>query len=80
MRTIVFTKYTANKVLAIGTAVCTFGYVAIAVGLIFGALILGTARTPWVRNIITSQAFLGFALCEIMGLIALVFIVAILFI
>lgn len=68
------------KYLAAGLAVAALGNVALAIGIIFAALLFGTARAPWLSGVLTGQAFLGFALCEAMALLILLLAILILFI
>ena len=44
---------------------------AIGVGLIFGAVIQGTARQPEARGAMLSTAFIGFALTEALAIIGI---------
>jgi F0F1-type ATP synthase membrane subunit c/vacuolar-type H+-ATPase subunit K len=55
-----------------GMGLCAAGFSLIAIAIIFAALITGTSRTPWLVSTLTEQAFLGFAICEIMTIIILV--------
>ena len=57
----------------IGTGIATTGLTGagIGIGVVFGALILGTARNPSLRAQLFSYAILGFAFSEATGLFAL---------
>ena len=61
----------AAKLVGAGLAVIALAGAAIGVGLIFAALIQGTARNPQLRKELFNQAILGFALTEALGLFAL---------
>jgi len=65
----------------IGAGLATIGVTgsAIGIGLIFGALILGIARNPSLRNQLFGFAMLGFALTEAIALFALMIAFIILF-
>lgn len=65
----------------IGAAISAIGLVGagIGIGIVFGALILGTSRNPSIRNQIFGYAILGFALSEATGLFALMISFLILF-
>jgi len=65
----------------IGAGLATIGVTgsAIGIGLIFGALILGIARNPTLRNQLFGFAMLGFALTEAIALFALMIAFIILF-
>ena len=53
----------------------------VGIGVVFGALIMGYARNPSLRNQLFSYAVFGFALCEAMGLFSLLvaFVILIVF-
>jgi len=57
----------------IGAGLATIGLIGagVGIGVVFGALIEGTARNPSLRGQLQSFAILGFALCEATGLFAL---------
>ena len=57
----------------IGTGLATTGLIGagIGIGVVFGCLILGTARNPSIRAQLFSYAILGFAFSEATGLFAL---------
>ena len=57
----------------IGAGLTTIGLIGpgIAAGIIFGALINGTARNPSIRKEIFTIAILGFSLTEALGLFAI---------
>jgi F0F1-type ATP synthase membrane subunit c/vacuolar-type H+-ATPase subunit K len=68
------------RYVAAGLCVASLGSVTLAIGLIFASLLISTSRAPWFAGSLTSQAFLGFALCEAMGLVVLLITVLILFV
>ena len=47
----------------IGTALATTGLIGagVGIGVVFGALILGVARNPWLKGQLFTYAILGFA-------------------
>lgn len=61
----------AAKLISAGLCIVSIGGVGIGIGLIFGNLILGIARNPILKAELFSYAILGFALCEAMGLLAI---------
>ena len=61
----------AAKLIGAGLATIALAGAAIGVGLIFAALITGTARNPQLRKELFNTAILGFALTEALGLFAL---------
>ena len=65
----------------VGAGLATIGLVGagVGVGVVFGSLILGTARNPSLRNELFRLAILGFALTEAVGLLALMMAFLILF-
>jgi F0F1-type ATP synthase membrane subunit c/vacuolar-type H+-ATPase subunit K len=63
-----------------GLGLLGLGSVAIGIGIVFGCLSIALAVTPWMEQKLLGVGFLGFALCEIMGLIILLFTLVILFI
>lgn len=66
----------------IGAGLATFGLTGagLGIGVIFGALILGIARNPSLKNDLFRTAILGFALTEAIALFALMFAFLILFV
>lgn len=65
----------------VGAGLATIGLVGagMGVGVVFGSLIIGTARNPSLRNELFRLAILGFALTEAVGLLALMMAFLILF-
>ena len=61
----------ASKI--IGTGLATAGLIGagVGIGIVFGALILGVARNPSLKNQLFSYAILGFAFSEATALFAL---------
>jgi F-type H+-transporting ATPase subunit c len=66
----------------IGAGLSTFGLAGagIGIGLIFAALINGTARNPTMKDELFRSAILGFALAEAIALFALMIAFLILFV
>lgn len=66
----------------LGAGLSTSGLIGagIGIGFIFGALILGTARNPQLKNDMFRFAILGFALTEAIALFALMIAFLILFV
>lgn len=62
----------AAKIL--GTGIATTGLIGagVGIGVVFGALIIGVARNPQIREQLFSYAILGFAFAEATGLFALI--------
>jgi F-type H+-transporting ATPase subunit c len=52
----------ASKI--IGAGLATVGVLGAGVGIVFGALILGVARNPSLKNQLFSYSILGFAFSE----------------
>lgn len=65
----------------VGAGLATIGLVGagVGVGVVFGSLILSTARNPSLKKELFSLALLGFALTEAVGLLALMMAFLILF-
>eukprot|EP01033_Poteriospumella_lacustris_P023577 gene23577-gene13531 len=65
----------------IGAGLSTVGLAGagVGIGVIFGALIIGTARNPSLKDDLFRLAILGFALTEAMALFALMMAFLILF-
>lgn len=61
----------AAKLIGAGLATIALGGAAIGVGLVFSALIMGVSRNPSLKQELFSNAILGFALTEALGLFAL---------
>ena len=61
----------AAKLIGAGLATIALGGAAIGVGIIFAALIIGVSRNPTLKSEQFSNAILGFALTEALGLFAL---------
>ena len=57
----------------IGAGLATIGVVGAgaSIGVLFSGLILGLSRNPLLENKLFQMALLGFALCEAMGLLAI---------
>jgi F-type H+-transporting ATPase subunit c len=57
----------------LGTGLATTGLIGagVAIGVVFGALILGVARNPSLRGQLFAYAILGFVFAEATGLFAL---------
>lgn len=65
----------------VGAGLSTVGLAGagVGIGVIFGALIIGTARNPGLKDDLFRLAILGFALTEAMALFALMMAFLILF-
>nr|YP_009935243.1 Atp9 [Metschnikowia hibisci]QNS23182.1 Atp9 [Metschnikowia hibisci]QNS23197.1 Atp9 [Metschnikowia hibisci] len=61
----------AAKYIGAGMSTMALGGAAMAIALVFVALMNGTARNPSLRSTLFPQAILGFALAEACGLFAL---------
>nr|QMS50778.1 Atp9 [Metschnikowia aberdeeniae]QMS50810.1 Atp9 [Metschnikowia shivogae] len=61
----------AAKYMGAGMSTMALGGAAMAIALVFVALMNGTARNPSLRSTLFPQAILGFALAEACGLFAL---------
>jgi F-type H+-transporting ATPase subunit c len=61
----------AGKYIGAGVAASGFAGAGVGIGLVFGALVNGTARNPSIRNQLFTYAILGFALSEATGLFCL---------
>jgi F-type H+-transporting ATPase subunit c len=66
----------------VGAGLATFGLAGagVGIGVIFGSLILATARNPSMKEDLFKTAILGFALTEAIALFALMFAFLILFV
>lgn len=69
----------AAKCLGAGLATIGLAGAGIGIGLIFGALVLGTSRNPSLKDELFKIAILGFALTEAIALFALMIAFLILF-
>ena len=58
---------------SIGAGLATIGVVGAGagIGIVFGALVLGVSRNPMQEPKLFQLTLLGFALCEAMGLLAI---------
>jgi F-type H+-transporting ATPase subunit c len=65
----------------IGAGLATMGLIGagLGVGIVFGSLLMATARNSSLRNELFKSAILGFALTEAVGLLALMIAFLILF-
>ena len=61
----------AAKLIGAGLATIGLTGAGAGVGIVFGCLVLGTARNPQVKSQLYNYAILGFALAEAVGLFAL---------
>jgi F-type H+-transporting ATPase subunit c len=72
MKSIFFLTFTtAGK--SIGAGLATIGVVGAGagIGFIFGGLLIALSRNPSAESRLIQMTFLGFALCEAMGLLAI---------
>jgi len=67
------------KLIGAGLATIGLAGAGVGIGVIFGALIIGTARNPNLKDDLFRLAILGFALTEAMALFALMMAFLILF-
>ncbi len=70
----------AAKYLGAGMAVTGVIGAGIGIGVIFAGYMLAYARNPYLQNALTRYLFLGFALTEAMGLLAIMMAFLILYI
>jgi F-type H+-transporting ATPase subunit c len=65
----------------IGAGLATIGILGagIGIGILFGALLISLSRNPYMESKFTNYLFLGFALTEAMGLLALMMAMLILY-
>ena len=66
----------------IGTGIATTGLIGagVGIGVVFGALILGVARNPSLKNQLFSYSILGFAFSEATALFALMMALLLLYV
>lgn len=69
----------AAKVIGAGAATAGVGGAGAGIGAVFGAMIVGFARNPSLKQQLFTYCILGFALAEAMGLFALMMAFLILF-
>jgi F-type H+-transporting ATPase subunit c len=67
------------KLLGAGFATCSLIGAGAGVGIVFGSLVIGTARNFLKRNVLFQYTILGFALTEAVGLLGLMMAFLILF-
>jgi F-type H+-transporting ATPase subunit c len=67
------------KLIGAGLATIALAGAALGIGTIFSSLISATARNPALQKVLFSQAVLGFALTEAMGLFAIMIALVILY-
>jgi F-type H+-transporting ATPase subunit c len=65
------TLVAASKYIGSGLAVVGVVGAGIGIGVIFGAYMLAVSRNPFLQNSLLRYLFLGFALTEAMGLLAI---------
>lgn len=70
---------TAAKLIGAGLATIGLAGAGVGIGTVFGALVLGTARNPSIKEELFRVAILGFALTEAIALFALIIAFLILF-
>lgn len=61
----------AAKIIGAGAATAGVGGAGAGIGTVFGGMIQGYARNPSLKEQLFTYCILGFALCEAMGLFAL---------
>ena len=69
----------AAKLIGAGLATIGLAGTGVGIGVVFGALVLGTARNPVMKEELFRIAILGFALTEAIALFALIMAFLILF-
>lgn len=69
----------AAKYIGAGLATIGLAGAGVGIGIVFGALVLGTARNPSIKEELFRIAILGFALTEAIALFALIIAFLILF-
>jgi len=73
MKSIFFlTITTAGKFIGAGLATIGCAGAGAGIGIVFGALVLGISRNPLQEQKLFQFTLLGFALCEVMGLLAII--------
>ena len=70
---------TAAKLIGAGLATIGLAGAGVGIGTVFGALVLGSARNPSIKEELFRIAILGFALTEAIALFALIIAFLILF-
>jgi F-type H+-transporting ATPase subunit c len=72
MKSIFFVTFTSSAKF-IGAGLATIGVVGAGagIGIVFAGLVLGVARNPLQETKLFQLSLLGFALCEAMGLLAI---------
>ena len=70
----------AAKVIGAGLAAIGVGTAAIGVGIVFGSFLTGALRNPAAADGQQGRLFLGFALAELLGLMAFTVALLILFV
>jgi F-type H+-transporting ATPase subunit c len=63
--------YLAAKVIGGGLAIISLAGPGVGIGVVFGALIIGVARNPYIIKQLFTYAILGFALTEAIALFGL---------
>lgn len=69
----------AAKYVGAGLATIGLAGTGVGIGVVFGALVLGVARTPHLKDELFKIAILGFALTEAIALFALMIVFLLLF-
>nr|YP_011008297.1 ATPase subunit 9 [Ishige okamurae]QDB64160.1 ATP synthase F0 subunit 9 [Ishige okamurae]WBP70198.1 ATPase subunit 9 [Ishige okamurae] len=72
-------SYRSAQLIGAGLATIGLAGAGVGIGTVFGALVLGTARNPSIKNDLFRFAILGFALTEAIALFALMMAFLILF-
>lgn len=63
---------TAGKSIGAGLATIGCAGAGAGIGIVFGSLVLGISRNPLQEQKLFQMTLLGFALCEVMGLLAII--------
>lgn len=68
------------KIIGAGLATIGLAGAGVGIGIVFGALVLGTSRNPAIRSQLFSDAILGFAFSEATALFALMMALLLLYV
>lgn len=73
MKSLYFLSLTSSAKL-VGAGLAAIGVIGagIGIGIVFGCLVLAIGRNPSHEKKLVQLALIGFALCEVMGLLAIV--------
>lgn len=74
------TMLQSSKIIGAGLATVGLAGAGVGIGVVFGALILGVARNPSLKNQLFSYSILGFAFSEATALFALMMALLLLYV